>query len=141
MRDLGAERVAELEPPVDDEALLAAMTLVPGVYSRNRMFDLYERRASAKQLRTRAARLRGLVRTWLERADSQLDVTAREGGYDVVLTVPSLSFRRRLHISELEHVLLALLFDKAKSRAGRTALPVRPEDRQRVERALSRLSG
>lgn len=124
---------------LDEEALLAAMTLVPGVYSRNRMFDLYEQHASAKALRTRAARLRGLARTWLERPDAELGVTPRGEGFELVLAVPSLSLRRILQLSDFERSLLVMLFDKASARAGRSALEVHAADRQRVEGALARL--
>ena len=129
---------------LDDESLLAALTLAPGVYSRNRMFDLYERNGRAKALRASAYRLRGIASTWLERPDATLTLAPHERGFELVLDVPSMAYRRTLYVSAFERGLLALLLEKAAAReaeATRRAHPlVSLDEKSRVEVALARLT-
>lgn len=136
---------ADHGPELDDESLLAALTLAPGVYSRNRMFDLYERNGRAKQLRAAAYRLRGIASTWLERPDASLSLVPHERGFELVLDVPSMAYRRTLFVSAFERGLLALLLEKASARAeaqivGRTHPLVSTDEKSRVEIALARLT-
>lgn len=133
---------------LDDESLLAALTLAPGVYSRNRMFDLYEQNGRAKALRASAYRLRGIASTWLERPDASLALSRQGEGFALVLDVPSMAYRRTLMVSEFERGLLALLLEKAATRAvlqdASAASRMHPEasalERSRVESALARLT-
>lgn len=127
---------------LDDESLLAALTLAPGVYSRNRMFDLYERNGRAKLLRARANRLRGVVRMWHERPDAAISLEPHPEGVQIVLVVPSMAYRRTLLITEFERGLLALLLEKAAPGVSDRALGVEVtlEGKNRVQIALSRLS-
>lgn len=133
---------------LDDESLLAALTLAPGVYSRNRMFDLYERNGRAKSLRATAYRLRGIASTWLERADASLSLTPHERGFELVLAVPSMAYRRTLYVSAFERGLLALLLEKVSARAAaqtaeaaRRVYPrISGDEKSRVETALARLT-
>ena len=50
-----------MKPDVDLDALLAALTLAPRTFARNRFFWLFERPEAAK-IRRRAARVRGILR-------------------------------------------------------------------------------
>ena len=127
---------------LDDESLLAALTLAPGVYSRNRMFHLYERNARALELRARANRLRGVARMWLERTDAALSLQGQGQGLELVLDVPSMAYRRTLRITEFERGLLALLVEKAVGPmpTRSVALAASLDDKSRVESALARLT-
>lgn len=127
---------------LDDESLLAALTLAPGVYSRNRMFHLYEQNGRAHQLRARANRLRGVARMWLERPDATLSTGPHAEGVELVLEVPSMAYRRTLRLTEFERGLLALLLEKVVESmpARRTELVVSLHEKTRVETALARLS-
>lgn len=137
-----ATNLSAPEQHLDDESLLAALTLAPGVYSRNRMFDLYEQNGRAKLLRARANRLRGVVRMWHERADATLSLAPHEGGVEIGLDVPSMAYRRSLRVTEFERGLLALLLEKALAAAPERSvdIEVNPLDRARVQAALSRLT-
>lgn len=127
---------------LDDESLLAALTLAPGVYSRNRMFHLYERNGRAKLLRGRANRLRGVARMWLERPDATMSIRGRDVDLELVLEVPSMAYRRTLVITEFERGLLALLVEKATSNEPTRSveLALGTDDKSRVQSALARLS-
>ena len=50
-----------MKPEVDLDALLAALILAPGTFSRNRFFWLFERPEAAR-IRRRAARIRSILR-------------------------------------------------------------------------------
>lgn len=128
--------------PADEsrvEALTVAMALAPGVYARNRMFDLFTN-AGVQRAKSRAATLRGLVKH-LVRASS-LTLTpaspAAEGGApDHVLRyeIPSLALTRTAELSRVELATLRAL----ASRSGVTALPLEDGDRALIESALTRL--
>ena len=47
--------------PLDREALVVAMALVPGMYARNKLFTLH-REPEVRRARARAAMIRGVVR-------------------------------------------------------------------------------
>ena len=126
---------------LDDESLLAALTLAPGVYSRNRMFQLYEESGRAMALRGRANRLRGVARMWLERPDATLTIGPHPDGCELSLDVPSMAYRRTLRVTEFERSLLALLIEKASSHdpTRKADLVVDRGDQERVQTALARL--
>lgn len=129
---------------IDDDALLAAFTLAPGVYSRNRYFSLFEG-TRAKELRSRAAVLRGVVRLLYDhRDDAEIVLDEGAESLQLRLRVPKLAYQRSLSLTTLERSLLLMLVERAAQLVGQPcafAAKLAPcaEDRARVDAALARL--
>jgi len=126
-----------MRAPVDGDALVVGMTLVPALLSRNRNFALFEDPA-VRRARARAALLRGIVRH-LAGAQGKVDdlaVTSAGAGWELTYRVPGLRMGRRALLSATEYACVAYL----AARAGCTALRVRDEDRAQLEAALRRLA-
>ncbi|MBL8741096.1 MAG: hypothetical protein JNK04_08385 [Myxococcales bacterium] len=118
--------------PVDLDGLMCALVLVPGSYSRNRNFGMYqdaERRAVLRRSRL----VRALVRELLRPEEKTISFEPREGGVTLALEIPAVQLRRRALLSPIEHDLVEYLL--ARSRGARAEEPAR-----RVEQALARLS-
>lgn len=121
------------------EALTAAMALAPGVYSRNRMFDLFAK-SGVQRAKTRAAMLRGVVKH-LSRAcavtlSSQEEAgEPRAGDFVLRYEIPAVRLSRVVQLSRLELATLRVLAERAKV----TCLPLAAADRAIVDDALSRL--
>jgi hypothetical protein len=125
--------------PVDSEALLVGLTMVPGLISRNRSFWLFES-ADARRARARAGQLRGIVRQ-LTGAQGGIDalavaVSPRGKAREMRYRVPGLRMERRALLDELEYACVAYL----AGRAGVPGLSVTEEDRARIDAALRRLA-
>lgn len=123
-------------------ALTVAMALAPGVYARNRMFDLFAS-AAVQRAKARAATLRGIVKHLVRASDVTLE---REGPVrdltserDFVLRyqIPVLSLLRVVELSRVELATLRML----AANAGVSTLPLDEMDRVLVESALARLLG
>ena len=118
------------------EALTLAMVLAPGVYVRNRMFDLFTK-PFVQRARGRAATLRGIVRH-LPRATAP-SVTAEARGEATVYVlryfIAPLALSRVVELTKAELAGLRV----AAGRAAVTALPVEEGDRSVVDEALARL--
>ncbi len=129
-------RVASLAlSPADEarvEALTVAMALAPGVYARNRMFDLFAN-VGVQRAKSRAATLRGIVRH-LGRASS---LALEPGGDGFVLRyeIPVMSLSRVVELSRVELATLRVL----ASRASAPCLNADDEDRVLVDTSLARL--
>lgn len=145
-RPRSAASLAGLSPADEAriEALTVAMALAPGVYARNRMFELFAN-TGVKRAKSRAATLRGIVKhlgracaLTLER-DSSEGCAARDanGQVDFVLRY-EISSMRLTRVVELSRVELAALRVLA-ARAGAPCLLPDDEDRALVETALTRL--
>jgi len=123
--------------PVEREALVAGMTLVPALLSRNRSFALFED-PEVRRARVRAALLRGIA---MQLAGSQgrvesLEVVAAKGVRELRYRVPGIRMARRAMLSDLEYSCVVYL-------AGRTSaagLVADDDDRARIDAALRRLS-
>ena len=124
------------------EALTVAMALAPGVYSRNRMFDLFAK-AGVQRAKTRAAMLRGVVKHLGRACAVTLSSQAEAGeareprGVDFVLRyeIPAVRLSRVVQLSRLELATLRILGERAKV----ACLPAEDEDRDVVNAALTRL--
>ena len=125
------------------EALLVALVLAPGTFSRNRHFHLFEQ-AALKRARRRARELRGIVRDLTEPwqapgarsplpAPDQVQEHEVEGAIHLEYRVLALDFRRRAVLSKLE----AAAVHYALAKSGRGVLS--EGDRLRVEAALLEL--
>jgi hypothetical protein len=117
------------------ESLTVAMALAPGVYARNRMYELFAN-AGVKRAKSRAATLRGIVKH-LGRA-SALRVepgSTRELEYVLRYEIPALCLSRVVELSRVELATLRVL----AARAGAPCMLPEDEDRVLVETALARL--
>jgi hypothetical protein len=113
------------------------MALAPGVYARNRMFDLFTLPA-VQRAKTRAGILRGLV-LQLGRATTLTVATeGNRGGEPVVVlryAIAGIRLHRVVELSEAELSALRLL----AARANVHVLAPEPNDRTVVDLALARL--
>lgn len=132
----------ERPPPVDVDAILVAMTLVPRSFSRNKMFALFAHDA-VKRVRARAAALRGVVRhvvkysTGTSKVDVAItQVRAEEPRFEIAYAIPSVGLRRRMDLSTLELSCVRFLLD----RAGLPGHVPADADRAALEATLLRLS-
>ena len=119
------------------ESLTVAMAVAPGVYARNRMFDMFTL-PGVQRAKTRASIIRGIV-PHLPRANT-LSVTSEggRGGEPVWVlryTIAELRLTRVVELSPTELSALRVL----ASRANVHALPADPNDKTAVDAALARL--
>ncbi len=119
------------------DAVLCALVLVPRVLSRNRFFGLFED-STARRLRKRAKRLRGIIRQLTAQGREPAEVTGRhelqDGRVLLRYRIKHLSFERTSALSPLE----AALLQYAMHRAGLADLS--EPHRSLVETALGQLS-
>lgn len=115
------------------DGLLCALVLAPRVYSRNRFFFVFES-AAARQVRRRAARVRGIVRQLLGVGRPKAEIVGEQVMADgrVLLRyrIDELAFERTTALSALEAAVLRT----ALHQAGQGSLSV--EDHALVEEAL-----
>lgn len=130
------------EPPKnrpDRDALTVAMTVVPGLYSRNKMFGFFTD-PEVRAAKGRAATLRGVVRqlaaSFGPPPSVELDRSATSEACVLSYRIDGLHLVRTLHLSALEAACVTYLV----SRAGSSVL--RPTEHERVllDNALARLS-
>ncbi len=126
-----------MRDPLDREALVVGMTLVPGLLSRNRAFALFQD-PEVRRARVRAALLRGIVRQLSggQGAVERLEVVAGPGARELRYRVPGIRMDRRATLSDAEYACVAYL----AGRASVTGLQASDDDRARIEAALRRLS-
>jgi hypothetical protein len=127
-----------MRAPVDREALVVGMTLVPSLVSRNRCFALFED-PEVRRARARAALLRGIVRqlTGAHGVVTGLYIEHAGGAREVRYQLDGLRIHRRALLSEAEYACVAYL----AGRAGIAGLHAGDEDRARIDAALRRLAG
>lgn len=120
------------------EAFTVAMVVAPGVYVRNRMFDLFSS-AGARRARTRASLLRGVLRQ-LARATAlslKSEVRGRDTVFVLRYSIPAIRLTRVLELSSAELAALRLVAERANVRC----LPPGTDDKDLVIGALARLLG
>jgi hypothetical protein len=118
----------------DLEALTAAMATVPLLYSRNRLFTLFNEPV-VRRARVRARLVRGLVR-FIGRTDAEIDLTASEDRVRIAYRIPRLRLSRTVTLTDFELVLLRTLLAIGPHPA---MLAPKDDDRTRVDAALARL--
>lgn len=123
---------------VDRDALMVAMAVVPGIYSRNRMFAMYGD-PDVKRAKRRAGVLRGVVRQLAGSHGEPDQVALLHHGEVRVLKyrIARVHLDRRLELSEIEAACLVYL----AGRAGVRGMHPTPEDRAHIDAALRRLAG
>jgi hypothetical protein len=125
----------------DPDALLVALVLLPGTYSRNRFFDLYTD-PEARAVRNRARLLRSIV----------VDIACGEAGRrgrivktselpggrtELSYEVPALNLKRTTTLSPLE--MSVVRYAVARRMGPLEALAADDPDRLRIESVLGRL--
>jgi hypothetical protein len=118
--------------PIDLEGLLCALVLVPGTYSRNRNFRMYQDPSTRAVLR-RARLVRALVRELCRPDEKTIAVAPRDGGVTLTVEIPALQFKRQALLSPVEHDLVEYLLARSNGRRAEEAA-------RRVELALARLA-
>lgn len=103
-------------PEVNAEALLCAFVLAPGVFSRNRFFELH-RPKEVERARRRARRLRGILQDLAgmgrERAQIVGERTLEDGRVLLRYELDSVGLRRSISLSPVEAATLRFALAKA----------------------------
>ncbi|MBX3264163.1 MAG: hypothetical protein KF782_31115 [Labilithrix sp.] len=112
------------------------MVVAPGVYARNRMFDLFTS-AGARRARARAAIVRGIVPQLARATAVTVSGEPRGGETTFVLryVVVAVRLTRVVELSAAELAALRLVAERANVRC----LPACAADRDLVARTLARL--
>jgi hypothetical protein len=125
-------------PRVDHDALIVAMTLVPGAYARNRMFTLFKD-PEVRHAKRRASLLRGVVRQLAGQDGDACDVVLeRHASADAArlrFRVVRVRYERVVLLSEVETACLVYLC----GRAGVSGFQANEGDRALLHAALRRL--
>jgi hypothetical protein len=116
----------------DADALLCALVLAPGAFSRNRFFHMFERPELAR-VRRRATRVRGILRQLSSGAEVTGEIELADGRRMLRFRVASLGLSRTAALSRLEAATLRFALARAERRTPDT------RDRALVEDALKRL--
>jgi hypothetical protein len=107
-------------PDAAAEGLLAALTLAPATWSRNRFFDLYKS-PKMQDIRRRAGLLRSLVRH-LHRGDveglREQEDGERTGQWLISYRVPELGLSRRVSLSRFEQAVLRVTLARARGESA-----------------------
>jgi hypothetical protein len=122
---------------IEGEALVIGMALVPGLFSRNRSFALFED-PEVRRARRRAALLRGIVRQLAsaQGAFESLRIARGSASCELSYCVPGMKMRRRTSLSDAELACIQYL----AGRAGVGGLCATEEDREAIDAALRRLA-
>lgn len=88
---------------MNEEALACAMAIVPGVYSRNKMFALYKR-PEVRRAKSRARAMRSLGRELAGRLGEARDIEleAKDKGYILRFRIPSVRMGRTADLTPAE---------------------------------------
>ena len=116
------------------DSLTAAMAMVPGLYSRNRMFALFEDPV-VRRARSRARMLRGLVR-FVGRSDAEVELADHGERVSVTYRIPRLRLARTVQLGDFELAVLRVLLARGPHPG---ALDEHADDRARVDAALALL--
>jgi hypothetical protein len=127
---------------LDVDALMVAMAIAPGVYSRNRFFELFKA-PEVRRARSRASVVRGIARHLTMLKDDGADAASsvaferRAGRVACRYRVEALRFERQTELSEIETACVMYLAE----RAGLPGLAPTVAERDGLHAALMRLSG
>ena len=133
-------QLAQVEPAasrlaaLDEDALVIAMTVVPELYSRNKMFSLFSD-PRLRRARKRAIALRAAVRQISGGAAKNVTIEKSGRGFALSYDLPLLRYHRVIALSDVERACVTFLLDRAKYRD----LPCSEADRALVDATLVRL--
>jgi hypothetical protein len=121
----------------EGEALVIAMTLVPGLFSRNRTFSFFED-PDVRRARRRATLLRGIVRQLATAAGAMesLRIARAAGRCELSYRLSAMKMQRRASLSDVELACVRYLVN----REGVAGLPVTEQHRAAIDAALRRLA-
>lgn len=113
-----------------------AMTVAPGVYARNRMFELLSSNG-ARRAKTRAGVLRGIVPQLARATTVALSTESRgtETVYVLKYVIATVRLTRVVELSAVELAVLRVIAERANVRC----LPSDESDRELVAKTLARL--
>jgi hypothetical protein len=124
----------------DADALVVGMSLVPDLFSRNRMYSLFEDPV-VRHARSRARLVRSVLRD-LKGTNGPVSDVVHDGATVAPDRRATLRYRvkgmkldRSVELSPVELAVIAFLCD----RAGVTALAMSAEQRAEIDRVLARL--
>ncbi|MFO0674075.1 MAG: hypothetical protein U0235_31410 [Polyangiaceae bacterium] len=129
-----AEARATLDA-LDESALVVAMVVVPALYSRNKMFNLFSD-PRLRRARKRAIALRTAIRQLASGAAESVRLEPSGPLTRLTYDLPRLHFTRTLELTPQERA--CVVFSVDRERPG--ILSCSPEERAQVERTLSRLT-
>jgi len=126
---------------LDREALLAALTIAPATYSRNRFFELYAH-PELRRVRRRASVLRSIVRHLARATPGEPGeilgvLPVGDGRVELTYVVPVLGLRRTALLDPIELSLVRFAVARGKGDGGP---PPGDPDRACVEAVLARLA-
>jgi hypothetical protein len=116
----------------DADALLCALVLAPGAFSRNRFFHMFEQ-PELRRVRRRASRVRGILRQLTAGAEVTGEIELADGRRMLRFRMPALGLSRTAALSALESATLRFALARAQKKSPA------PGDRALVESALERL--
>jgi hypothetical protein len=119
------------------EALTVAMVVAPGVYARNRMFELFTT-AGARRARARAAVVRGIVPQLGRATEITLEASsgvATDTSYELRYLIPSMRLTRVVELSAAELAALRVVAERGDVHVLRSDA----EDKDIIAKALARL--
>ena len=132
-----AASTAPPPPDLDSEALAVALSVAPGVWSRNKLFSLFKDPRLARA-RARARLVRSVVGELARHPDVQVAEPVEASGHvRFAYAIAELSFSRRVDLSRLEAATVRYLLEKANARIA--GLACTDADRALVEHTLCRL--
>ena len=116
--------------------MTVAMTIVPGVYSRNKLFAMFTD-SRVRAAKRRAATLRGVARQLASKEIGSVEVARREDGACVLsYRIRAVRLARTIELSELELACVAYV----ARRGGSRALEATERERALIDTALARLA-
>ncbi len=127
-----------MEPSIDENALTAALTLVPGLVSRNKHFDLF-RRHGMRRARSRARLLRNVLSHLGGNFGEVIQVSAEPVDVEmvrVIMHIRGLGLRRMAILSGFEWRVLRVL----SARAGLPFFEADPSDEPWLEGVVATLA-
>ncbi len=116
----------------DADALVVGMSLVPDLFSRNRMYALFEDPV-VRHARSRARVVRSVLRDLVGTSGTVSDVA--HDGTTLRYRVEGMKLARSVELSPVELAVLALLCE----RAGVKALAITKDQRAAVDGVLAKL--
>lgn len=119
------------------EALSVAMAIAPGVYARNRMFELFTL-PGVQRAKTRAGIIRGIIPHLSRATTISVTVEGDRGGEPVHVLRYAIAELRMTRVVELSPTELSAVRVLAQ-RANLHSLPAEASDRTAVDAALARL--
>ncbi len=122
------------EARFDADALVVGMSLVPDLFSRNRMYALFQDPV-IRHARSRSRMVRSVLRDLAGQNGPVSEITSDHARSTLRYRVHGVALERTVELSPVELAVVALMCD----RAGVRGLSVTEEQKQLVDAVLARL--